>query len=120
MLEICSFFMHVSKISLFQSLKLVCDGVNQLFGLFPAQAWVCDGLSVNAFTNLLCTIFNIAFNHEALEQLPDVIAVTAAMQHFVANPNLFQILLAGICMVCIDNDSRICKFLLVIQFAQIR
>ena len=38
----------------------------------PAEAGVCDGLSINAAANLLVAFFDIALDHNALDEVVDV------------------------------------------------
>ena len=102
----------------FVALKLICNIVNQAFGLFPAQTRIRDRPTINALANLLCSVFDIAFDHETLYQRSNFFAVAAAVQYFVADADLFQIFLAGIGMVCIYDHSRILVILLLIQFVQ--
>ena len=46
------------------------DGVEKLFGFFPSKAWIGNGFTINMITaNLLITWFNIAFDHQSLDQL---------------------------------------------------
>ena len=49
-----------------------CDIVNESFRLCPTEAGVSDGLTVYAFTDLLCAVLDVAFDHEALDELVDI------------------------------------------------
>ena len=67
---------------LFVSLNnLICEAVNKFFGLFPAEAGVGDRFTVNALTDLLCTVFDVAFDHETLDQLLDIGILTATLHN---------------------------------------
>lgn len=74
--------------------KLICDIVNELFGLFPAKAGVGDGLAVSAFFHLLAAVNDIALDHKAFYDLSDIVVVAAAVENFVAYPDLLHKLLA--------------------------
>ena len=46
---------------------------DETLGLFPAEAGVGDRLTVYALADLLCAVFDIAFDHEAFDELFDVV-----------------------------------------------
>ena len=54
------------------SLFILCDVVDEAFGVFPAEAGICDGFAVNAASNLLVSFNDIAFDHHTFYQLVDV------------------------------------------------
>ena len=54
------------------SLFILCDIVDEAFGVFPAEAGICDGFAVNAASNLLVSFNDIAFDHHTFYQLVDV------------------------------------------------
>ena len=67
---------------------------NKLFGLFPAEAWVCDGLAVDMLIYLLVAVLDVAFDHEALDKLADVLVVAAVVENLVDDTWLFERMLA--------------------------
>ena len=50
------------------SLNLLCDLVQQALRIFPAKAWVGNGLTVAVLTNFLVARLDIALDHYALDQ----------------------------------------------------
>ena len=54
------------------SLFILCDIVDEAFGVFPAEAGICDGFAVNAASNLLVSFNDIAFDHHTFYQLVNV------------------------------------------------
>ena len=86
----------------------LCDGVEKFLGFFPSKAWIGNRFTINMITaNLLITWFNIAFNHQSLDQLVKLWINNAAVQDFFGNTNLLFILFVGIGVVGINDDSRI-------------
>ena len=63
--------------------------VDEAFGFFPAQAGVGDGFAICAFTDLLIAVFDIAFNHQAFDQLLDVSLMFAAVDDVLGDTDLF-------------------------------
>ena len=53
----------------------ISDVKHKSFGLFPAEAGVCDGLAVAALVNLLSAVLDIALDHETLYHALDLIGV---------------------------------------------
>ena len=51
----------------------------------------------------LHSIFDIAFNHQALNQTFDVFVLRAAVNDVLGNANLLKILLIGVVMVGVHN-----------------
>lgn len=45
------------------SLFILCDIVDEAFGVFPAEAGICDGFAVNAASDFLVSFNDIAFDH---------------------------------------------------------
>ena len=80
-------------------LQQVGHVVDELFGLFPAQAGVGDGLSIDALANLLAAVLQIAFDHDALDHGFQLSIVPAAVKHLPGDADLLQILLAGVVVV---------------------
>ena len=95
-----------------------CNIVDKSFGFCPAEAGVSDGLTVYAFSDLLCAVFDVAFDHEALDKLLDIRVVATAMENFLGNTNLFKRLFAGVCVVGIHDNGFICEILCRIYFAE--
>ena len=66
------------------------------FGIFPSETRVGNGLTVDAFSDLLITFFYIAFYHHTLDKIPDVGIDGAVMHYFLCNPNLLLELLVDL------------------------
>ena len=66
----------------------------------------------------LAAVFNVAFDHQSLDQFMDIVAVTAAVQDFFGDPDLFQILLVGVGMVHIHDTGRILEGSLGIELTE--
>ena len=98
--------------------KLICDIVNELFGLFPAEAGVSDRLAVGTFFNLLAAVNDVALDHKALYDLADIVVVAAAVENFVADPDLLHKLLAGVCVVCVNDNSHIFEILCAVHIVK--
>ena len=73
----------------------------------PSQTGIGDGFAVAVFPDFLAAGLNIALNHEALYQIPYISGVTAAVEHFFGNANLFLILLVRVGVVCVHDTGRI-------------
>ena len=67
-------------------------------------------------SDALCSIFNVAFNHQALNQTFDVLVLVAAVNDVLGNADLLEILLAGVVMVGIHNDRRVREIGFLIEF----
>ena len=84
-----------------------CELEDKGAALFPAEAGVGDGFAVDAFADLLATIFDVALDHEAFHDAGDVRGVAAAGHDVFSDADLLHVFLAGIVMVAIDDDSRV-------------
>lgn len=65
-----------------------------LFGLFPADTRIGNGLSVDVLVYLLVAVLDVALYHEALYKLADTVVVIAAAENFLDDTWLFEVLLA--------------------------
>ena len=90
-------------------LKHFCQVKEKAFALFPAKAWVSNGLAVNSLIYFLTAIFDIALNHETFDNLSDVWIQPAGVYYILSNANLLVELLSGVCMVGIYYYSWICQ-----------
>ena len=77
--------------------------------VLPAQAGIGDGLSIDMVlcTNFLCAFYQIAFNHQSLDEPADIIGVSAASQHLFGDTDLFHKLFAGVGVIDINDTCRI-------------
>ena len=62
------FLCSIYTIRRYQLIAHICDRVNEIFGIFPAKAWVGNGLTVAVLTNLLVARLDVALDHNALDQ----------------------------------------------------
>ena len=56
----------------FGILNQICDVQNQTFAFGPADAGICNGLAVDVLADLLAAVFQVAFDHKALDHGLDV------------------------------------------------
>ena len=80
---------------------------NQFFGFLPADAGVGNGLAVDVLTDFLAAVFQVAFDHEALEHTLDVAVVAAGVEDVFADPGLLVVLLGRVGMVGIHNEGDV-------------
>lgn len=89
-------------------LRFFRDAVKQLFGVFPTEAGVCDGFTVDHLrANLLRALEEVAFNHDALDELVYGGVVRTAVQHLADDADLLFELFAGIRVVDIHDAGGI-------------
>ena len=50
----------------------MCNVVDKVFGILPAQTWVGNGFAVNTFVDFLAALFQITFNHKSFYQTADI------------------------------------------------
>src|SRR5699024_1537444 len=94
------------------------DGVDQLFGVVPAQAGVGDGLAVDVFPDGLAAGFQVAFHHDALDQGADLGGKLAVVHDFLDNADLLVVLLVRVGVVGVHDDRRVLQVHLVVQLQQ--
>ena len=68
-------------------LFVLSDIVDQTLTVFPAQTGIGDGLAVTAGTHLLVT-FDVALDHDALDQLMQIGAEFTAVHDFFGDSDL--------------------------------
>ena len=68
--------------------------INKLFGLFPPEARVGYGFTVNMLAYLLRAVLNVAFNHQAADKAVEIRIVMDTVQYLFADTDLFHKLLA--------------------------
>lgn len=91
------------------------DFVDQLLGILPSQTGIGNGASRDhVVANVLTAFQKIAFDHNTFYKLFQIGIVIAAVKDFTDDTDLFFILLSGIGMVYVNNDSRIFQFPLLI------
>ena len=65
----------IVEISIAYSCKhlfIISNFINELFRGCPAETGVGNGFTVNAFAHLLAAVFDVAFNHQTLNQTVNV------------------------------------------------
>ena len=93
----------------FHKLQTICQFVDQFLCLFPSETRVCDGFSVDVVTDLLVTVFDITFDHKTFHHIVDIFGNAAVFKHFLGNTDLLFKMFAGVCVVCIYDNSHIFK-----------
>ena len=77
--------------------------MDEVVGLFPAQARVGDRLAKDAAVDRLVAVFQVRLDHKALDQLGDGLVATAAVEHLLANAILLKRSLARVVVVAVDD-----------------
>ena len=78
----------------FKPLRLFGDGVEQRFGILPAEAGVGDRLAVGAVSgDGLAALDEVAFDHQPLDELFERGVVLAAVHHLARDADLLAELL---------------------------
>ncbi len=96
---------------------LLRNCVQQFLCVLPAEARVSDRFSVYmAGSDLLASLYKVAFNHDALDKFPDIFIDPAAVQDLFNNADLLLIFLAGVGMVGVDEDGRVLQISFFIFF----
>lgn len=88
-------------------LQAVGHLIKKTFGVIPAQTWIGDGFAVAVLADLLAARFDIALNHDAFDEIADIIRMAAAVEYLFYNPDLLLIELVGVGVVGIHDAGRI-------------
>ncbi len=51
---------------------IIGNVINQAFRVFPSQAWIGNGFSVDALPDFLAAFLNVTFYHDSFYQLADI------------------------------------------------
>lgn len=81
--------------------------MDEVVGLFPAQARVGDRLAKDAAVDRLVAVLQVGLDHKALDQLGDGLVAAAAVEHLLANAILLQRTLARVVVVAVDDRRRV-------------
>ena len=92
--------------------------VYELSGFFPAEAGVGDGAAVDVAADFLAAGLDIAFDHDALYQAPDIHGVVSAVKNLLHDPDLLLILLVGVGVIRINNTCRILQITLTVHITE--
>ena len=82
------------------------DFTNQLFCLIPAQTGVSYRLTKD-IRGILAAIFQVGFNHKATDIFANVFIPSSVDEGLADDADLFQVVLARIIMIGVNNDERI-------------
>ena len=63
--------------------------VDQLLGLLPSEARICDRLAVYAASRRLASVHEIALDHEPFHKVPDGRILVSGMHDVLRDPYLF-------------------------------
>ena len=69
--------------------------------------------------DLLGTIDQVALDHQTFDQTTQFVALTAGVQNVLGDTGLFEVFFCGICMVGIDDNSRVLEARLGVQLGQL-
>ena len=97
----------------------VCEVEDHSFGLCPTEAGVGDGLAVNAAADRLCAVLDVALYHEALDHALYLMVIASALDDLAYDAGLCERVLAGVCMVGIDDDAGVCKLALIVSVNEV-
>lgn len=90
-----------------ESLQAFRHIVDQSLGGFPSEAGIGYGFAVAVFADLLAALLNVAFNHNALDHIADLLGVTAAVKNLFYDAHLFGVLFAGVGVVAVYDAGRV-------------
>ena len=69
-------------------------------------------------TDLLVTVFDITFDHKTFHHIVDIFGNAAVFKHFLGNTDLLFKMFAGVCVVCIYDNSHIFKISLAVNLME--
>ena len=79
---------------------------------FNGYHWCSEIRKVSkVLSNFLVSVLDVTLDHQSLDQLMNICRHLTAMQHVLADSDLFLKFLTGIGMVCIHDNCRICKWI---------
>ena len=92
--------------------------IDQAFAFLPAKTGIGDGLSVAVLSDLMAAGLHVAFNHQALYQMADIVGVAAAVKYLFCNAHLLFVLFVGVGMIGVHDAGRIFKLSLGIEIIE--
>ena len=93
--------------------------IDQPFALLPAEAGVRDRAAVDAVADFLAAVFQITFDHQAFHQSADILRDVHAVEDVFGDPDLFEVLLAGVGVVAVDDHGRVAEISLFVGVQQV-
>ena len=94
-----------------------CNGIEKLFRIFPAKTGICNRFSVYMVrSDLLRAFYQVAFDHDALNQLLDICRDQTAVQNFFDDTDLLFKFLSGVRVISVNDHCRILKVSFLIHF----
>ena len=94
---------------------LLREIVNEFLDLFPSEAGICDGFSVNVLMLVLAAVEYVGLNHESLDKTVNRIRKFPAVADILRDADLFIVLFAGVVVIGIDDDRRVLELLFFVQ-----
>ena len=68
--------------------------------------------------DLLASFYEVTLDHNAFDKFPDILINPAAVQDLFHNADLLLILLAGVGMIGVDENSRVFQIPLLVLFEE--
>lgn len=97
----------IMRAAVLSFLCVFCNLIKQPLGILPSETGIGDRLSVAVFAHLLAAGFDVALDHQALDQIFDGSRVSSAVKNLFGNADLFHVFLIGIGVVGIHDTGRI-------------
>ena len=93
--------------------------IQQFLRILPAKARIGNGFSVYVVSaDLLASFYEVTLDHNAFDKFPDILINPAAVQDLFHNADLLLILLAGVGMIGVDENSRVFQIPLLVLFEE--
>ena len=93
--------------------------VNEPFALLPSETGIRDRTAVDAVADFLAAIFQITFDHQTFHQSADILRDVHAVEDVFGDPDLFEVLLAGVGVVAVDDHGRVAEIGLFVGVQQV-
>ena len=98
-----------------KSLAALCNFIQQTLRILPSQTGIGDGFTIDVVVNTLAAFLDIAFDHDTLYQVMNVIGAGTAVKHLFYNTNLFLVLFVGIVVVGVYDAGRVFQISCIVK-----
>ena len=82
---------------------LIRNVIDQLLRIIPSKTRIRDGFSINMLADLLAARFKIALDHNALDEIMDLLRVAAAVKNFLYDTNQLHIAPIRVTVLCAND-----------------
>ena len=90
--------------------------IKQSFRIFPSKTGIGDRLPVAVLADFLAAWLNVAFDHQALDQILDLSRMSSAVKNFFGDADLLHVFLVGIGVVGIHDTGCVIQVALGVKF----